>query len=179
MFKRSIINRSTEIIRSTANTGEGVFFRFLMSSKSSPVNKVPAMAIDQSRPKRKRVEGDKETIFGHLDRASWDLGHPGHVRPFIKGGDKLPPEVTAPWCPLCTLMSSPHLGVLCCYFSIPRPVAASCALAGQLLLHPHTWILRSTALSTEVYWGVLRNTGEFYSPDPVVGLFRSQRVNCF
>merc|ERR1711962_368303 len=35
-----------------------------------PVNKVPAMTIDQSRPKRKRGEGDKETIFGHLDRAS-------------------------------------------------------------------------------------------------------------
>ena len=137
-----------------------------MFSKSSPVNKVPAMAIDQSS--RKRGERDKETIFGHLDRASWDLGHPGNVRPLIKGSDKLPPEATATWYPLCNLVSSAALllsypPTSCCLLYTRRPTAAP---------SPH---LETEEYCSGKYWGVLWSTGEYYSPDPVVGLFRSQR----
>ena len=130
-------------------------FKFLMFSKSSPVNKVPAMAIDQSRPKRKRVKGDKETIFGHLDRASWDLGHPGHVRPLIKGSDKLPPEATAPWCPLCNLVSPAALllsypPTSCCLLYTRRPTAAP---------SPH---LDTEEYCSGKYWGVLWSTAEYW-----------------
>ena len=49
----------------------------------SPVNKVPAMAIDQSRPKRKRGERGQRVLDLDLDlgQASCGLGHLGHARP--------------------------------------------------------------------------------------------------
>ena len=117
------IDKPIEFInRSTAKFGERMF---LMFSKSSPVNKVPAMAIDQSRPKRKRRERGQRVLDLDLGQASCGLGHLGHARPL----NNLLPEASAPWCPLCTLVSSAALllsypPTSCCLLYTRRPTAA-------------------------------------------------------
>ena len=75
MFKRSI--RLLDQLQKLARAS----FKFLILSKSSPVNKVPAMAIDQSRPKRKRRERGQRVLDLDLGQASWDLGHLDHAWP--------------------------------------------------------------------------------------------------
>ena len=80
---------------------------FLMFSELSPVNKVPAMAIDQSRPKRKRGERGQRVLDLDLGQASCGLGHLGHAWP-IKAAT-------------ISFLKPLHLGVLCCTTTIPSP----------------------------------------------------------
>ena len=160
MFKRSI--RLTQIIRSTAKTGEGVLWVF---------NVFQVVTCQQSACHGNRSIQQEERRKGQRDNFR-------PLRPSqLRSWPSWPCQATykrqwqTPSWSNCTLMSSLHLGVLCCTATILSP--------DQLLPLVHSQA-NCCSISTLGYWGVLlwqvlRSTVEYYSPDPVVGLFRSQR----
>ena len=173
MFKRSI--RSTQIIWSTAKTGEGVFWVF---------NVFQVVTCQQSACHGNRSIQAEEKERGRGQRDNFRPLRPSQLRSW----SSWPCQATykrqwqTPSWSHCTLMSPLHLGVLCCTATILSP--------DQLLPLVHSQA-NCCSISTLGYWGVLlwqvlRRTVEYCgllgsttARIQLLGFFGPSGVNCF